>query len=66
MARTFRLSALVVWSIALLPIGLAGCDLGQESSGQMQVEEVAHNRAVEKMRDVMQKQKGRQNPAGKR
>ena len=58
MARIVRLSALAVWSMALLPIGLSGCDQGPETATHVGVSEQDRKQAEDKQREFMQKQKG--------
>jgi hypothetical protein len=53
MSRIVRLSALAVWSMALLPLGLAGCDQRPADGTHVQVDEDERKQAMEKMRSVM-------------
>jgi hypothetical protein len=57
MRRTVRLSALAVWSIALLPLGLSGCDGRPATGTQIQVDEDERKQAMEKMRNFMNTKK---------
>jgi hypothetical protein len=57
MPRIVRLSALAVWSMALLPLGLSGCDQRPADGTQVQIDEVAHKQATDKMRSVMETRK---------
>ncbi len=57
MPRIFRLSALAVWSMALLPLGLSGCDQRPADGTQVQVNEDERKQAMEKMRSVMDTRK---------
>ena len=58
MPRIFRLSALAVWSMGLLSLGLSGCDQRPANGTQVQVDEVARKEAIDKMRSVMDSPKG--------
>ena len=53
MPRIVRLSALAVWSMALLSLGLSGCDQRPADGTQVQVNEDERKQAMEKMRGVM-------------
>jgi hypothetical protein len=53
MPRIVRLSALAVWSMALLPLGLSGCDQRPADGTQIQIDEVERKQATDKMRDAM-------------
>jgi hypothetical protein len=57
MPRIFRLSALAVWSMALLPLGLSGCDQRPADGTHIQVNEDERKQAMEKMRSVMDTRK---------
>ncbi len=57
MPRILRLPALAVWSIALLPLGLSGCDQRPADGTQVQVNEDERKQAMEKMRSVMDTRK---------
>jgi hypothetical protein len=53
MPRIVRLSALAVWSMALLPLGLSGCDQRPADGTHIQVNEVERQQATDKMRASM-------------
>jgi hypothetical protein len=57
MPRIVRLSALAVWSMALLPLGLSGCDQRPADGTQVQVNEIERKQAIDKMRGVMETRK---------
>jgi hypothetical protein len=57
MPRIVRLSALAVWSMALLPLGLSGCDQRPADGTHVQVNEVERKQAIDKMRGVMETRK---------
>ena len=65
MPRIVRLSALSVWSVALLPLGLSGCDQRPEDGTQIQVDEVERKQATDKMRAFMDTPKMPMPKAGK-
>jgi hypothetical protein len=46
-----------MWSMALLPIGLTGCDQRPETGTLVQHDEQAHKQAEDKMRAFVEKQK---------
>jgi hypothetical protein len=58
MLRIVRLSALAACSMALVSLGLAGCDSRPADGTQVQVDEVARKEAIDKMRSVMESPKG--------
>ena len=53
MPRIVRLSVLALCLMALLPIGLAGCDQRPADGTQVQIDEVERKKATDKMREVM-------------
>ena len=57
MRRIVRLPALAVWSMALLPLGLSGCDQRPADGTHIQVNEDERKQAMEKMRSVMEARK---------
>ena len=57
MPRIVRLSALAVWSMALLPLGLSGCDTRPADGSHVQINEDERKQAMEKMRSVMDTRK---------
>ena len=57
MPRIVRLSALAVWSMALLPLGLSGCDGRPADGSQVQINEVERKQALDKMRGAMETRK---------
>ena len=58
MTRIVRLSLLAVCSMALVSVGLTGCDSRPAEGTQVQVNEVARKEAIDKMRSVMETPKG--------
>jgi hypothetical protein len=54
MPRIVRPSVLALCSMALLPLGLAGCDQGPADGSHVQVNEVERKQAIDKMRTVME------------
>jgi hypothetical protein len=54
MLRIVRRSALAVWPMALLPLGLAGCGQQPADGAHVQVNEVERKQAIDKMRAVME------------
>jgi hypothetical protein len=65
MPRIVRLSALSVWSMALVSLGLLGCDQRPEDGTQIQVDEVERKQATDKMRAFMDTPKMPMPKAGK-
>ncbi len=57
MPRIVSLSTLAVWSMALVPLGLTGCDQRPADGTQIQVNEVERKQAIDKMRAVMETRK---------
>jgi hypothetical protein len=57
MPRIVRLPALAVCSMALLPLGLSGCDQRPADGTQIQINEVERKQAIDKMRDSMRTRK---------
>jgi hypothetical protein len=57
MPRNVRLSVLALCSMALLPLGLAGCDQRPADGSHIQVDEVERKQAIERMRAVMETRK---------
>ena len=57
MPRIVRLSALAVWSMALLPLGLSGCDQRPADGSHIQINEDERKQAIDKMRDSMDTRK---------
>jgi hypothetical protein len=53
MPRIVSLSTLAVWSMALVPLGLTGCDQRPADGTQVQIDEVERKKATDKMREVM-------------
>jgi hypothetical protein len=58
MTRIIRRSALAACSLALVSLGLAGCDSRPADGTQVQVDEVARKEAIDKMRSVMETPRG--------
>ena len=54
MPRIVRLPVLALCSMALLPLGLAGCDQRPTDGSHIQVDEVERKQAIDKMRAVME------------
>jgi hypothetical protein len=65
MPRIVRLSALSVCSMALVCLGLSGCDQRPEDGTQIQVDEVERKQATDKMRAFMDTRKMPMPKAGK-
>ena len=59
MPRIVRLSALAVWLIALLPLGLSGCDGRPADGTHVEINEVERKQAIDRMRAVMETRKTR-------
>jgi hypothetical protein len=57
MPRIVRPSALAAWSMALVPLGLSGCDQRPEDGAHIQINEVERKQATDKMRDSMKTRK---------
>ena len=57
MPRMVRLSVLALCSLALLSLGLAGCDQSPADGSHIQVNEVERKQAIDKMRAVMETRK---------
>jgi hypothetical protein len=57
MTRIVRLSVLALCSMALLSLGLAGCDQRPADGTHVQVNEVERKQAIDKMRAVMEARK---------
>ena len=57
MPRIVRLSTLAVWSMALFPLGLSGCDQRPADGTQIQVNEAERQQAIDKMRGFMESRK---------
>jgi hypothetical protein len=58
MLRIVRLSVLPVCSMALVSLGLTGCDSRPADGTQVQVNEVARKEATDKMRSFMETPRG--------
>jgi hypothetical protein len=58
MPRIVRLSVLTVCSIALVSLGLTGCDSRPADGTQVEVNEVERKAAIDKMRSFMETPKG--------
>lgn len=57
MPRIVRPSALALWLMALLPLGLTGCDQRPADGTQVQVNEDERKQAIDRMRSVMEARK---------
>ena len=58
MTRIIRLSVLAVCSMALVSLCLTGCDSRPADGTHVQVNEVAHKEATDRMRSAMETPKG--------
>jgi hypothetical protein len=58
MLRIARLSTLAVCLMALVALGLTGCDSRPADGTQVQVNEVERKAAIDKMRSVMETPRG--------